>query len=258
MALVTFTSDFGHGDHYVAAVKGALLSQEPTLNIVDISHAIKPFDIAHMAFVVGAVFKEFPQGTVHLLGGNVGQANRGSYLAAKIEDHFFVAPNNGILSILSTKAPAVVVELSPIEGSTTFPQLYEVIDSVIKLTKEIELNELGKEITDYTQLMLRQPRATRKEIAGHVVHVDRYGNLITNIKKQDFDILSKDKNYKIVFGRNKTNQVHANYHDVDAGEVVFVFNSLNVLEVAINQGNASSLLGLNYDSPIVIQFEELC
>jgi hypothetical protein len=255
MALVTFTSDFGYSDHYVAAVKAALLSKNASLNIIDISHAIKPFDIAHMAFVVGAVFKDFPEGTVHLLGNNVGQGNRGSYLVAKIENHFFLAPNNGILSILSNKKPEIIIRLNQ-EKENTFPQRVEIIQAIIHLAENGDILKLGDEISDQTELMLRQPRATRKEIAGHVIHVDRYGNLITNIKKQDFDILSKDRNYKIVFGRDNTNQVHANYHDVEAGEVVFVFNSLNVLELAINQGNASSLLGLNYDSPIVIQFAE--
>jgi hypothetical protein len=254
MALVTFTSDFGHADHYVAAVKAGLLSKNSSLTIVDISHTIKPFDIAHMAFVVGAAFKDFPKGTVHVLGSNVGQADRGSYLAAKIEDHFFVAPNNGILSILGTKTPDVVVAIKSVES--TFPQRLEIIDAVIHLADDKELNQLGTETTDYVQLMLRQPRATRKEISGHVIHVDHYGNLVTNIKKQDFDILSKNKNYKIVFGRETVNKVNSNYHDVDPGEVVFLFNSLNILEIAINQGNASMLLGLSYDSPIVIQFEE--
>lgn len=256
MALVTFTSDFGHGDHYVAAVKATLLSQDSALNIIDISHAIKSFDIAHMAFVVGSVFKKFPPGTIHLLGTNVGQSNRGSYLATKIEDHYFVAPNNGIISIISHKSPEFVIELSENQSNSTFPQINEAVDAVIQLKNGIELTTLGKQITNYTQLMLRQPRATRKEIAGHVIHVDKYGNLITNIKKQDFDILSKGKTYKIIFGRDTTNTVNTNYFDVEAGEAVFLFNSLNVLEIAINQGNASTLLGLNYDSPIVIQFEE--
>ncbi|PIQ47034.1 MAG: S-adenosyl-l-methionine hydroxide adenosyltransferase [Cytophagales bacterium CG12_big_fil_rev_8_21_14_0_65_40_12] len=255
MALVTFTSDFGHADHYVAAVKAGLLSKNSSLNIVDISHSIKPFDIAHMAFVVGAVFKDFPKGTVHVLGSNVGQADRGSYLAAKIEDHFFVAPNNGILSILGSKSPEIVTVLDTLAEST-FPQRHEIIDAVIHLADNKELSQLGTETTDYVQLMLRQPRATRKEIAGHVIHVDHYGNLVTNIKKQDFDILSKSKNYKIVFGRDTANKVHISYHEVDPGEVVFLFNSLNLLEIAINQGNAAMLLGLNYDSPIAIQFEE--
>jgi S-adenosylmethionine hydrolase len=255
MALVTFASDFGHADHYVAAVKAALVSKDSSLQIIDISHDIKPFDIANMAFVVGAVFKDFPKGTVHLLGSNVGQADRGSYSAAKIEDHFFVAPNNGILSILGTKTPDIVVPLSTLVEST-FPQRLEIIDAVIHLANKKDINQLGTATTDYVQLMLRQPRATRREIAGHVIHVDHYGNLVTNIKKQDFDILSKNKNYRIVFGRETAIKVNTNYHDVDPGEVVFIFNSLNVLEIAINQGNASMLLGLSYDSPIVIQFEE--
>lgn len=255
MAIVTLTSDFGHTDHYVAALKATLISKNPSLNIIDISHNIEPFDIAHMAFVVRSVFRDFPKGTLHLLSANAAQANQDSYLAAKIEDHFFVAPDNGILSLISDKTPEVVIKL-PLKTTSTFPQRNELSDYVLRLAATEEITDLGEPISEYTQLMLRQPRATKKGISGHVIRVDRYGNLITNIAKVDFDILSKNREYKLIFGRESASTVHQQYYDVEPGEVFFVFNSLNVLEIGINQGNASTLLGLGYDSPILIQFEE--
>lgn len=255
MAIVTFTSDFGHDDHYVAAVKAVLLSQQPGLNIVDISHSIQPFNMAHMAFVVGSVFRDFPEGSIHLLGMNVSQATEGSYLAAKIDNHYFIGPNNGVLSLLSDRPPQQVVVLD-IENEITFPFKNSLPKIVSELYKGAELTKLGKETTAYVQLLLRQPRATKKEILGHVIRVDHYGNLITNIKKVDFDILSRGKQYRVVFGRESAQQVHRHYYDVEPGEVFFVFNSLNVLEIGINQGDAAMLLGLSYDSPIQIQFEE--
>lgn len=255
MAIVTLTSDFGHTDHYVAALKAALISKDTSLKLIDISHDIEPFDIAHMAFVVNAVFRDFPKGTVHLLSTNVAQANQDSYLAAKIEDHFFVAPDNGILSLISDKTPELIVKL-PINDVSTFPQRGTLTDFVLRLVTNEDLSSLGKVVSEYTQLMLRKPRATKKEISGHVIRVDHYGNLITNISKVDFDILSKNRNYKLIFGRESAPSIHSHYYDVDPGEVFFVFNSLNVLEIGINQGNASTLLGLNYDSPILIQFED--
>ncbi|WP_339698465.1 SAM-dependent chlorinase/fluorinase [uncultured Roseivirga sp.] len=255
MAIVTLTSDFGHTDHYVAALKASLISKDNALKLIDISHDIEPFDIAHMAFVVSAVFRDFPKGTIHMLSTNVAQANQDSYLAAKIEDHFFVAPDNGILSLISDKTPEAIVKLS-IDDHSTFPQRGVLADFVLRLATNEDVSNLGEAVTAYTQLMLRKPRATKKEISGHVIRVDRYGNLITNISKVDFDILSKNRNYKLVFGRESAPSIHSQYYDVDPGEVFFVFNSLNVLEIGINQGNASTLLGLSYDSPILIQFEE--
>ncbi|MGW8122378.1 SAM hydrolase/SAM-dependent halogenase family protein [Roseivirga echinicomitans] len=255
MAIVTLTSDFGHTDHYVAALKASLISKDNALKIIDISHDIEPFDIAHMAFVVNAVYRDFPKGSVHLLCTNARQASQDSYLAAKIEDHFFIAPDSGILSLISDKAPEAIVKL-PISNASTFPQRNSLTDFALRLAQNEDVSSLGEAITDYTQLMLRKPRATRKEISGHVIRVDRYGNLITNISKVDFDILSKNKNYKLIFGRESAPNIHAHYYDVEPGEVFFVFNSLNVLEIGINEGNASGLLGLSHDSPILIQFEE--
>ena len=116
--------------------------------------------------------------------------------------------------------------------------------------------ELATHTDRYVQLMLRQVKATRKEIAGHVIRADHYGNLVTNIKKLDFDILSKNRRYNLQFGREKVSHLHQSMMDVDPGEAFFVFNQDGLLQIGINQGHASQLLGLNFDSPVNIQFED--
>jgi S-adenosylmethionine hydrolase len=108
----------------------------------------------------------------------------------------------------------------------------------------------------FKKMIDRQVKATRKQIAGTVIRVDSFGNLITNIPKEAFDILSKDKVYTIQFGGEKFRRVHTHYHQADQGECFIVFNSLGLLEIGIYRGNAAELLGLSYDSMVNIVFEE--
>lgn len=254
MPLVTFTSDFGTSDHYVASVKATLLSTDPSLQIVDISHDIEPFNIAHMAYVLRSVYQRFPEGTVHLIGANGSNPNLDTILLSEINGHFFVAPDNGIISLISEQNRPVVFAISS-EKISNFNTL-GAAKVACALAGGSKPEALAAHTDRYVQLMLRQVKATRKEIAGHVIRVDRYGNLITNVKKIDFDILSKDRRYSLSFGRENVSGIHQSMIDVDPGEAFFVFNEEGLLVIGINQGHASQLLGLNFDSPVNIQFED--
>ncbi len=255
MPLITFTSDFGNSDHYVASVKAGILSKDPSIQIIDISHDIKPFDIPHLAFVVNSIFRQFPPGTIHLLGLNDTNKGEDAYLGVELEEHLFLLPDNGLVGLLSNKAPTQVVRLDT-DIKSLFPALDILAPTASELAHGKKLHALGEPITEYNRMVSRQVKATRKEIAGHVVRVDQYGNLITNILKTDFDILSKDKGYTIHAGRETVSHAHNKYSDVEPGDLFFVFNSLGLLEIGINQGNASQLLGLGFDAPVNIQFQD--
>ena len=189
MRIITFTSDFGLSDHYVAYTKAGILKEYPEANIIDISHQIKPFDLAHMSHAIQSVFREFPTGTVHLIGNERTQKTT-SYIIAIIEEHIFVSPNNGVLSLISEKSPTDLFEIDLDEGEG-FAKLPAI---AAKLAKGEQPGSFGKPTENFTEYISRKARATRKEIAGHVIHVDHYGNLMTNIEKTDFDILSQNRN----------------------------------------------------------------
>lgn len=254
MPLVTFTSDFGNADHYVAAVKAAILGKSPAVQIIDLSHNIKPFDIPHLAFTIKSVFREFPSGTIHLIGLN-GHDSADQYLAVKLEEHLFLLPDNGLIGLLSEKPPTTVVVINS-EKNSLFPTLDLLAPSVLSLLKGDDIESLGELTSEYNRMVSRKVKATRKEIAGHIIHVDQYGNLISNINKVDFDILSRDKRYKIQIGKESVENVHLKYQDVEPGEIFFIFNSLGLLEVGINQGKANQLLGMGFDTAVNIHFEE--
>lgn len=257
MAIVTLLTDSGESDHYVAAIKAKILSVNPGLNLIDISHKILPCDLAHGAFVLKSVFRDFPKGTVHLVGVDANGGKEEQPIAIQLEDHFFVCSDNGLIGLISDKNHQLAVVLNSINPiQTTFPEKDILASAAARLASGVAITSLGKPLTDFKKMLNRQVKATKRIIAGHVMRVDNYGNLITNILKQDFDILSKGKTYTIQFGGEKTRRIQTEYHQVEQGDCFVLFNSLGLLEIGINKGNGSELLGLQYDSPVNITFDE--
>lgn len=241
----------------MAAIKAKIISTNPGIGIVDISHAIKLCDIGHAAFVLRSVFREFPKGTVHLVGVDAA-GNRGDApIALQLEDHFFVGSDNGLFGLISEKSHQYVVELNSITTiNTTFPERDILAPAAARLASGVSITDLGKPLASFKRMIDRQVKATKKQITGQVIHVDGAGNLITNIPKQAFDVLSRDKAYTIQFGGEKFRRIHTQYHQAEQGECFILFNSLDLLEIGIYKGNASELLGLTYDSMVNILFEE--
>ena len=255
MAIITLTSDFGESDHYVGALKGTILSHLPSLVIVDISHQIRHFDLAHGAFVLRAAFPSFPPGTIHIAAVDT-IGNRGSgHLAVKLQDHYFLLADHGILGLLSEHEPQTVVELPAGEKSTAFPTLEVLVPAAIELAKGTPIDELGKQTTQYNKMVGRQMRVLKDQLIGHVLRVDHYGNLITNIVQEKFCKLSQGKAYTISIGRERFRRINNSIDEVGSGDCFVIFNSLGLLEIGINKGHASELMGLKFDSPVKVIFE---
>jgi S-adenosylmethionine hydrolase len=229
----------------------------PGLNLIDISHKILSCDIAHGAFVLKSVFRDFPKGTVPLVGIDANGGKDEQPIAIQLEDHFFVCSDNGLMGLISEKTHQQAVALNSINPiQSTFPEKEILAPAAARLASGVAITSLGKPLTEYRKMLNRQVKATRRIIAGHVTRVDNYGNLITNIIKQDFDILSKGKTFTIQFGGEKTRRIQTEYHQVEQGDCFVLFNSLGLLEIGIYKGNGSELLGLQYDSPVNITFDE--
>lgn len=257
MAIITFMSDFGMSDHYVSAVKAKILSINSGLRIFDVSHHIEPFNIAHAAFVLKSVYNDFPKGTVHLIAVNSHGEKDQRYLTAKVDNHMFVSADNGLISLITEKEPSMVAELFNTNGgNSSFPAKDVLAKAAAMLASGSGMNDVGSYTKDYIRRIERKFRATRKQISGNVIRVDHYGNLITNIEEEVFNILRKDRSFSIQFGREKASNVNNTYSDVDDGECFVIFNHLGLLEIGINKGNASQLIGLKYDSPVNILFDE--
>lgn len=257
MAIVTFMSDSGMSDHYVSAVKAKILSVNPGLRIFDITHDIEPFNIAHAAYILKSVFKDFPMGTVHLIAVNSHGERNNRYLASKIEDHVFLGADNGLLSLICEKDPSMVAELFRNDDVyTTFPEKNILAKAAAMLASGSGMNDVGAYTNDYIRKIDRKFRATKKQISGNVIRVDHFGNLVTNIEEEVFNILWKDRKFVVQFGREKAESINKSYNEIDDGDCFVIFNDLGLLEIGINKGNASRLLGLKYDSQVSIIFDD--
>jgi len=250
-------SDFGHRDAYVAAIKAKFFSLNPSIAVIDISHEIEPYNIAHAAFVLRSVFKDFPLGTVHLAAVNTHSSPDENFLAVKLEGHFFIGADNGVFSLLSDKTPELIIELT--KGDEYFPSFPEktmLAAAAIALASGKAITELGKPITNIRQMLNRQVRVTKTSITGHVAHIDHYGNLICTISKEVFEQARNARPYTISFAKEHFDSLSETYKSGEHGDCIVFFNSYQALEIAICQGNAAELLGLMLDSPVTIQFHE--
>lgn len=255
MAIITFMSDFGWRDHYVASVKAKILSIIPNITVVDISHEIEPFNIPHAAFVLSSIFRDFPKGTVHLVAVSSQSRNSEKYIAMKLEEHYFVGSDNGIFSLLSDRNPSVIIELlnDPLIAAN-FPEKNILAHAAVALSSGKALYDIGKQLLTIQKLINRQIKTTKNEIEGRVAHIDKYGNLITNIKIEDFTQVAKIRQARFQIGRTEVEGLSDSYYKKEGGDCICLFNSLGLLEVSIIHGNASKLLNMRYDSPITVSF----
>ncbi|GIV36749.1 MAG: hypothetical protein KatS3mg032_1128 [Cyclobacteriaceae bacterium] len=255
MGIVTLLTDSGENDHYVAAIRARILGVNPGIRIVDITHRVPPFHVAHAAFVLRSVFRDFPSGTVHLVGvhatGNPGD----KLIALQLEDHFFVGCDNGLFGLISDKTQQQLVELNSINPViTTFPERDIFAPAAARLASGVPISSLGKPLSMFRKMIDRQVKATKKQIVGNVIHIDYFGNLVTNIPRETFELLSRDKVFTIHVGTDKFRKIHLQYCDVEEGECFLLFNSQGLLEIGINKGNAAELMGMEYGSPVMIDF----
>ena len=255
MAIVTLTTDFGHRDAYVAILKAKLLALDSSLTILDIGHDVEPANIAHGAFLLRSAYPNFPQHSIHLVAvDSLGSANN-RFIALEIDGQFFIGTDNGLLSLISEWEPEQVVLISEGEN-TTFPARDIMAPIAARLAEGAILEEVGKPYSEMKRFLKRSIKANKQEIIGHVAHIDHYVNLLTNIPKRDFDILSKDKKFTVGIGKEHITEINISPADVDAGDCFVLFNHMDLLEVGIKNGHAAQLLGLQFDSPIWIKFEE--
>lgn len=256
MGIITFLSDFGYSDHYAAAVKAKILSSDATALIVDISHGVEPFNLPHGVQVLRSAFPLFPAGTVHLVAVDAHGSRNNRYLAVRYRGHFFIAPDNGILSLLTDSAPEEMVAIQ--DGALTPNPTADIMaPAALLLASNGKLAELGDATNQMHELLNRQLKLGDHSITGHVIHVDHYGNLITDITRDSIDAIAHGRSCTIHFARETVSRIHSRFNQADDGDCVCIYNSQGQLCIGINKGNASELLGLYFDSQIDVRFYDI-
>lgn len=256
MPIITLTSDWGLKDHYAGAVKGAILSKMPEATIIDISHSIPSFEIEQAAFVIRNCYKNFPDGTVHIIGVNTEESDKYSHLAVKVGNQYFIGTDNGIFSLIFDNLPDLIIELQIPQDSSffTFSSRDRFVSAAVHLATGKNLEELGEKRETIVEKILLKPVVDNNVIKGHVIYIDSYENIITNIHEPLFTEVSKNLKFTIFFRSYEISKISSSYNDVPVGEILALFDSNGHLEIAMNQGNAAGLLGLDYKDMIRVEF----
>lgn len=248
MATVTLTTDFGTRDGYVAQMKGVLLSRGPdALQLVDLSHEIAAQDVREAAFLLRHAVPRFAAGTVHLvvIDPGVGSARRA--LAVQLGEQYLVGPDNGVFGWLLSGGEAMV-ELEPArlgvaQLSSTFHGRDLFAPAAAALAAGRELASLGAPARD--PVVLPWPPVEREDdlLHGCIVHVDRFGNLITNLARADVEALGPPRVASVIIAGSVIAGVRDHYAEVAPGELLSLFGSQGLLEVAVSQGSAARRIG---------------
>jgi S-adenosyl-L-methionine hydrolase (adenosine-forming) len=255
MQFTTLTTDFGTQDFYVGALKGALLRRVPELKLVDISHDIAPFDMVRGAFVIANVWREFPEGTIHLIGINCVYQQDFRFVVARHEGHYFVAPDNGLLSLLFTHLEPSDLRNIPADASEHFAVKNVFAEAVAHLAAGNSFDTLGEYAAPLLERISIQPVITPMQIRGTVLHVDNFENVVVNIRKEIFENAANGRPFSLFFKRNDPiTQLSGNYCDVAVGEQLCLFNAAGFLEIAVNMGRAATLLGLKVEDVVEVVF----
>ncbi len=263
--VITLLTDYGTRDYYVGSIKGVITSINPHANIIDITHDIKSQDIIEAAFMIYSAYKYFPIRSIHtvIVDPTVGGNRR--ILLVVTDEYYFVAPDNGVLSLIyDTDTVSTVYEVNAehyflSEISQTFHGRDIIAPVAAWLSKGIESDKFGESITDYLKLTLPKPRLLPpKSLKGVILHIDRFGNMISNITIDDIKKAQeeyKSESFKVVIGKYEINSLKRTYCEGTKGELIALIGSINHLEVASYQSDASYITNSCRGSEILLIFK---
>jgi S-adenosylmethionine hydrolase len=257
---IAFLTDFGTRDHYASVMKGVVLSINPEATLVDLSHDLPPHDVQCGAYELAATYKYFPPGTIFVVvvDPGVGSTRRG--IGAEVGDWRFVAPDNGVLTAVFAEAPPKkVIELTERRYarptvSRTFEGRDRFAPAAAWLSKGVHLSAFGRAITDYHLLDLPKPVAEDASLLGTVIHLDRFGNIITNLDRRSCERLSDGAGtLQLTIGAHSIARIVSTYSDLGAGEIGALFGSTDRLECAAHAGSAAARLGVAVGDPVELK-----
>ena len=261
MNIITLTTDFGTGSHYVAAMKGVILSIHPAATIVDIAHDVPPQDIRRAALLLDDVADWFPPNTIHVAVVDPGVGTDRAIVYAQIGQQQFIAPDNGLLSRLAARMPPQkLIRLSEpaywLEHvSTTFHGRDIMAPVAARLALGLDPDRLGPPLAQLTTLDWPVARPSRTRIDGAVIEIDSFGNLITNITADMLAGRPTDRRACIVCNIFETWGIYHVYAEQASGTLVALIGSSGRLELAIVRDNAAERLGVGVGTPVTVGWE---
>ncbi|MCX7918605.1 MAG: SAM-dependent chlorinase/fluorinase [bacterium] len=259
--IITLTTDFGTTDTYVSVMKGVILSINPQVTIVDITHAISPQNIQEAAFIFHTAYRYFPKGTIHIFVVDPGVGSERKALLVQTESYYFLAPDNGVLSyVFQHEKIKYVIHLEtrkyfrhPISSTFHGRDIFAPVAAHLSLG--IPPTKFGPEAETLIKFSIPEPGMIDNRIYAHILHIDHFGNIISDISKEFWNKTIAKKKFVILIGKKKIMQIKQTYAEGKSGELIAYFGSSGYLEIALVNGNAKSQLNLRKETPILIDFK---
>lgn len=256
--MITLTTDFGTRDGYVAQMKGVMLRINPEATLVDVTHDIPAFDILSGAMVIAGIAEYFPPAAIHLgvIDPGVGSSRRTIVISA--DERLYIGPDNGLFTLVTRRVTLVEFreitnpELTPLDAHPTFHGRDIFAPCAARISAGFPLDRVGPQIQDPVLLDMPEPCFQPGRIDGHIIYVDRFGNLSSDIRSSDLP----PGPLKVTIGTIEIESVVRFFSEAPAGYPVALINSFGFLEVAINQGAASEALGLGVGAELGVEFIE--
>ena len=263
--VITLTTDFGTNDHFVGALKGVIVDIVPEAQIVDITHAVQAFDVLDGALAIAQAYSYFPNGTIHMVVVDPGVGTTRRPILASSDGYHFVAPDNGVLSMVYAREERVHVRhitsdhyfRQPV--SNTFHGRDVFAPVAAYLAKQVDSHKFGDEIEDYVKFAAPRPKpAGENRMRGVVLKIDRFGNLITNVSPNDVPALfaAKPGAFKIMVGSREITEIRTAYAEGAPGEVFGILGSMGYLEIVANRAAAAQITGASKGSEVSIVLGE--
>lgn len=228
----------------MAAVRGVLLQYLPNVPVIDISHMVAPFHLHQASYILAASYRHFPPGSVHVIFYDLFSEKQPRMLLCRKDDHYFLAPDNGVLALAVGSEYTEVWNCLDMEKEHTFSDWLHTAAKVM-----VRLHE--QSVLDFEPCALRKvparwlPLVENAYVECHVIHIDRFENVVVNFTRQQFEEMRQGRKFRVQFMRNEEIETISNhYSDVREGEKLCRFNGTGYLEIAINRGKAASLFGM--------------
>ena len=261
MSVITLLTDFGLRDAFVGTMKGVILGICPEARIVDLSHGIAPQRVDEGAFVLRTAYPYFPAGTVHVAVVDPGVGGARRVLIVETPGCRFVGPDNGIFAHVYARETDIRV-VSVIEPRFMLPEISNTFHGrdvfapvAAHLALGAPVSDFGPEIDDFVSGTVTEPVAHEGGITGRVLHIDRYGNIITDIGDSLFLETTREKRFRIRLADLALDRVSASYDEAAAGASLAILDSAGLLEIAVNGGSAAETLGVSTGYRVEVEVE---
>jgi S-adenosylmethionine hydrolase len=260
--IVTLTTDFGGSDHFVGTMRGVILGVNPAAQIVDLCNSVSSYDVLDGALTIAQAYRYFPADTIHMVVVDPGVGSSRRPLLVTTTRHYFIAPDNGVLSLVMEQEERVTVRhitaehyfLQPV--SNTFHGRDVFAPCAGWMSKGVEPDKFGDEITDYVRFTLPRPKqVSERVLKGSVLKVDKFGNLITNLTVENAPaVFAAGSQVKITVGQAVVTGIRTAYAQGQAGEIFGLLNSMGYLEIACNRGAASQMAKAGRGADVVVEY----